>query len=456
MPPPNTPEDAEETLAAATAIENAVRSDNADLSFLVTESQTRALGLPLGFRGAFSSRRRQSKIVDFHTLNYLDDIDDNLLCPICAAPFVDPVTTPCDHTFCSSCLMRSCKESSTCPVDRESINLSKCPPASRLIKNQLDSLRVQCPHRSKGCLELVRREAIVFHVQQQCPYTPVTCPDPACAKKVARQHTDKACQHKEAACQYCSKLVELTDMENHLKQDCPENMTSCEKCGEEAVLSELKGHEEKCPEAEVSCKYAKFGCSYTSKRMLVPQHHHTCVYQTLSVIGRQVLDQKEEIQALKHQEQLHQEKITDLERVIKALAKYPPARIVGEMTDLFHMSSAGDIPPDGPIFTAYNSLERQLEELSKNVTDLETRQTVMVLNQVMPIKDQITEIRSTLGILKMHVAWLMNSRREELERSRLANRTATGSGRGRGSSDSDGEASASGRRLSDGSDAPRL
>jgi len=154
---------------------------------------------------------------------------------------------------------------------------------------------------------------------------------------------------------------------------------------------------------------------------------------------------------------------------------------VADLADMFALGPAGDMPPDGPTFAVYNSLERQIEELSKNLTELETRQTVMVLNQVMPVKDHITEIRSTLGILKMHVAWLMNSRREELERSRMASRTAhatasgagagsgagTGSGmggaggrstRGHGGSDSEAERPMGGpsRRPSDGSDAPRL
>lgn len=420
-----------------------------------------------------SSHKTTQKIVDLHALNYIDPVDDNLLCPICAIPLVEPVTTPCDHTFCRGCLKRSCKESSTCPVDRETISLSRCPPTSRLIKNQLDSLMVECPNAERGCSLVLKREVVVSHVEHRCPFALVPCPDESCEKKVVRKDSEKACQHREEACRYCGEPLELADMEKHLEEACAVNTTSCEACGEEIAYSKMKSHEDDCQEAETACEFAEFGCQVVAKRKDLQPHRQECQFQILSVVGRQVANQREHIAALEQDRKVQAQKITDLERIIKTFVRGDRQSVA----DLMGMSPAammvgvsdadGSMPPDGPLFSAYNSLERQLEELSKNVTDLETRQTVMVLNQVMPIKDQITELRSTLGILKMHVAWLMNSRREELERTRLASRTAAaaasaatagggGGGAGRGSSDGEVQGLAMPRRLSDGSDAPRL
>ena len=73
-------------------------------------------------------------------------------------------------------------------------------------------------------------------------------------------------------------------------------------------------------------------------------------------------------------------------------------------------------------------MEAGLEAVRKGVTDLEGRQTVMLLNETAPLKDQLAEIRSTLGVLGMHVRWLMNFRLQE--RSRAA--TASGGGGSRG------------------------
>lgn len=47
----------------------------------------------------------------------------NLTCSICASLYVDPVTTPCDHTFCTSCLTRIFSTSHQCPMCRYSLDV---------------------------------------------------------------------------------------------------------------------------------------------------------------------------------------------------------------------------------------------------------------------------------------------------------------------------------------------
>lgn len=45
-------------------------------------------------------------------------IEDALECTICACMFLDPVTTPCGHTMCHRCLLRSRDNSPLCPTCR--------------------------------------------------------------------------------------------------------------------------------------------------------------------------------------------------------------------------------------------------------------------------------------------------------------------------------------------------
>lgn len=45
-------------------------------------------------------------------------IEDTLECTICACLFLDPVTTPCGHTMCYRCLLRSRDNSPLCPTCR--------------------------------------------------------------------------------------------------------------------------------------------------------------------------------------------------------------------------------------------------------------------------------------------------------------------------------------------------
>ncbi|KAF9075800.1 PUA-like domain-containing protein [Rhodocollybia butyracea] len=58
-------------------------------------------------------------------LNNLDSFEKDLVtelsCEICFSLLYEPVTTPCQHTFCSRCLHRSLDHSSVCPICRQQL-----------------------------------------------------------------------------------------------------------------------------------------------------------------------------------------------------------------------------------------------------------------------------------------------------------------------------------------------
>jgi hypothetical protein len=56
------------------------------------------------------------------------------------------------------------------------------------------------------------------------------------------------------------------------------------------------------------------------------------------------------------------------------------------------------------------SLESRLDHLTATITEQEAKQTVMLLNETMPIKQELTELRSAQGAVAMHVRWLVNMR----------------------------------------------
>ncbi|WWC89599.1 uncharacterized protein L201_004524 [Kwoniella dendrophila CBS 6074] len=57
--------------------------------------------------------------------NQANDFDKELMgtleCDVCAMLLYEPVTTPCQHSFCSKCLSRSLDHSSRCPVCRQDL-----------------------------------------------------------------------------------------------------------------------------------------------------------------------------------------------------------------------------------------------------------------------------------------------------------------------------------------------
>ncbi|TEA13072.1 Ligand of Numb protein X 2 [Colletotrichum sidae] len=391
------------------------------------------------------------ELLDFSALNYPDEPDDNLVCPICKLPVVTPVITPCDHTFCLECLKRHFFSADTCPIDRTRFRAKDCK-TSRLLTNILDSLVVNCPNLERGCEETMKREEVVKHAIG-CRYTLHDCPEKTCNKKVEQWLTASGkCWHFEQKCEYCEEEMEAAVMTDHVAKRCPKNTTKCADCGKTTKASDLKKHyQEDCAEATVACRYGHYGCEHTNLRKKLAAHEDDCIYKVVAVVGEKVKDQERQIERLQKQNQDQERQIFELKDERRDCLSWD---------DVFTISNVEGGPkfkPTEAVMTIYEDMERRMEELKKEFTDLEGRQTVMVLNQVMPIKDQITEIRSNLGILKMHMAWLMNKSREEVERSRLANRSVGGTSRTRGGSDSDGEASSSSRRLSDGSNGiPRL
>ncbi|CAF4512439.1 unnamed protein product, partial [Rotaria sp. Silwood2] len=104
-------------------------------------------------------------------------IDDEFICLICNEPFNNATCTPCDHTFCRSCieqwLQKSTDENKSCPVCRHSLSIDNdLKPASRIISNRIDRYLVKC----LACeLEKIPRGLFSDHISKICTKATVSC-----------------------------------------------------------------------------------------------------------------------------------------------------------------------------------------------------------------------------------------------------------------------------------------
>uniref|UniRef100_A0A4W5NGZ5 Ligand of numb-protein X 2b n=1 Tax=Hucho hucho TaxID=62062 RepID=A0A4W5NGZ5_9TELE len=103
-----------------------------------------------------------------HLYEYQDEVDDELVCHICLQPLLQPMDTPCGHTYCFQCLSSFLKERDFCPVDRQQLRLHQCRPSSLLVRNLLDKLTVLCPHQAECQLQMQRCE-LQPHLHNRCP-----------------------------------------------------------------------------------------------------------------------------------------------------------------------------------------------------------------------------------------------------------------------------------------------
>ena len=110
-----------------------------------------------------------------HLYDYPDNIDSDLLCQICRQPLVDPVDTPCSHTFCYVCLKSQLRMQKCCPNDRQPLRERDVKPSSILVRRILDKLTVVCPNNAY-CDQTMPRHVLEVHLKHHCQGSYIACP----------------------------------------------------------------------------------------------------------------------------------------------------------------------------------------------------------------------------------------------------------------------------------------
>ncbi|XP_066505768.1 ligand of Numb protein X 2b [Hoplias malabaricus] len=104
---------------------------------------------------------------DSHLYEYQEEVDDELVCHICLQPLLQPMDTPCGHTYCFQCLSSFLRDQDFCPVDRQRLQLQQCRASSLLVRNLLDKLTVLCPFHDE-CQHSMQRCELQPHLHNRC------------------------------------------------------------------------------------------------------------------------------------------------------------------------------------------------------------------------------------------------------------------------------------------------
>ena len=128
--------------------------------------------------------------------SFIRAADDELSCPVCFEPLVDPHTPknlPCGHVYCVLCLQEMVNGSKTCPECREVIIIPKDGVASIPTNFKLRTLAEK--HQKVGTVELPSRDNVKkpffsvcsTHEEEQCYYC-ITCSMLACQTCLHTKH----------------------------------------------------------------------------------------------------------------------------------------------------------------------------------------------------------------------------------------------------------------------------
>lgn len=368
-------------------------------------------------------RTISDQYVDLRALEYINKVDENLICPICQVALIDPVTTKCDHTFCSACLKQAYETSEICPIDRLPLRFPEdVTRTHKLILNQLDGLQVRCPVRcvatQKSCDLILARSMVQNHVEKYCGLAFVSCSDPSCEGKIWRKDSSKECLHFNTSCPDCGHPYMARDVDWHRKFYCQNRETHCEKCNESIIRCHQHEHEMICPEELDSCQWKFLGCSHHSKRKDLHLHATECDFRIAGPIMRTLRGEIEtlqtEVATLSARDKVRERRIKFLET--ERLNSQP-----AEIPDISSLSMLESGSPeyaphdtrDQYLLSLLESQESKVDQISAGMTDLEAKQTMMLFNETIPIKESLAELRSAQGVLGMHVRWLMNFRMQE-------------------------------------------
>lgn len=237
--------------------------------------------------------------------DYVDqDVSAFLHCPICLGPFLEPfASTVCSHTFCKQCIATALTtqqqpdhdtdplaaiQAKRCPTCRTAVEIDDFQPTALLIKNMVDTLRVRCPNKDKGCQHECERHLLRGHITSECAFEYVDqnltegkrC---GCSAKVMRKDWASHgldCPKRSVICPTCDMQLCFDEMEQH-SQDCSPEPAVCEFCHTETIKSRMAMHvAQDCLEAPVFCPHSSFGCDWSGPRHRLSRNPDTASKST--------------------------------------------------------------------------------------------------------------------------------------------------------------------------------
>lgn len=317
--------------------------------------------------------------------------DENLDCPICRSPLVEPRLLKCGHIFCGTCLRKHLTQKATCPIDRKKVDrvsgayrVLNCP---LIIQSQLDNLFVSCPNAR--CTQELRRSSIQHHYDKDCHFTKIPCPDAACDKLVARADCrDGLCAHKPISCEYCRHVVERADLYDHYRTGCVPTTVYCNYCKRASNSQVYDEHLTQCKMAPCECPFKAGGCAFVETRNAIGNHTKTCVYGLLDNMRKEHCKDINEMQCKLDATQEH---IQKLSVEVTSLRAYKESREAadgpGNRGDW-----GGDLVPT--LRGQLHLYDARIESMNNNLCESELRQNRALAAEIHPIQDQIRAIRN--------------------------------------------------------------
>ncbi|XP_071962000.1 TNF receptor-associated factor 3-like [Antedon mediterranea] len=335
-----------------------------------------------------------------HTLQFKENVNDDLQCNLCKLPLRLPTQSSCGCRYCASCIKRYLENHKpgdvfTCPSCSETMESMEMVPDYR-VKKQLDKRIVYCPNNLEGCKAEFPLKDHDAHIDI-CDFSIVQCPNASsgCVTSLRRKDVQKHimidCAFRLAQCEHCQQRFPILKIKEHkltctfLPIQCPNN------CGKKIPQSKMEEHIlNDCEMVLRNCKFADSGCKFKGFKYDMEKHIHDSTSKHLEMVMVETIH-------LRLKDAESQRYIADLENQNSVLqAKQEEmAKNVQVLTHKCEGNAAS-------MQTLESSLSSHLEKVNRIDEKFKS----------LPAIDDLNDIRLLIGPLQENVRTLRDKMRE--------------------------------------------
>jgi len=348
--------------------------------------------------------------VDLRALEYVTAPNENLLCAICASPFVTPMELGCSHIFCKECvyehLQSGIHSASRCPKCRRPVE--SLTAVSTLLSQLLDELEVECPNKSLGCTLHVKRYTIKDHVKHYCEFTEIPCPSIECELFIQRQYADQDCLHSYVECEYCNIQTMEKDINYHQAKVCPNGAVECRECHVEVRRINLQTHQmDECHMWTIPCPGHIVGCKFFGARGNMTLHATSC---PMAIMAPHIMQQNAKQAQLQQENDCLRDRFADIDSRLEELET-----ICKQLASSIKLERRRSMmPPEGTVSaTRLEDLTSRIDDMASdttsrldNVTADNARMHMAFINDSVRTGQQFHTMNAALTALRAQVTHL--------------------------------------------------
>lgn len=188
---------------------------------------------------------------------------------------------------------------------------------------------------------------------------------------------------------------------------CPSEIIQCTHCESSHSRSDHVSHITECPQLDIPCPHAEFGCLWNDKRQHLEKHSASCPYEAVKhYLYKQKENEnklKEDMQELwKENKALKQSQFSTqvlISSIIYRLDRLTPGH------DLYDPSMS-ETRRDEAIRSQTDRLANEVENLATKIIDLELQQKTALLKETFALQEELQKLRSSCFNSRMQVHYL--------------------------------------------------